>query len=397
MSRPSAVVISPEAPYPMHGGGAIRTASLLHYLSPRYDVDLILFRQAGDSDPALSLPPGLVRHVQTVTLPFHSRQPLAWLLRNGRRWVLGAPPLLDRFSGQSGEIASALAGRQLRRWSDRALLVRSLRRAACARMRPHYSRFTQHRVCVACILRAIDSWPLSVAHTRFERAYIREERRWLPRFSHLLATSEDDASRLMYLAPDTPVTVYPNALPLVPVPERPEEEMVIAFLGQLRISPQHRGRAISGEGHLASACRAVSGSQAPADRQEPGSAIAQYLNGSTRIETTGPVEDAVAELAKVQVAIVPLLSGSGTRLKILEAWAAARPVVATSIGAEGLGRAPWKSTFCWPTRRLRSSRLFHNCWVQKKEDAKSGVQGVIPTRRVLRGKRRGRVCPCSLI
>jgi glycosyltransferase involved in cell wall biosynthesis len=48
------------------------------------------------------------------------------------------------------------------------------------------------------------------------------------------------------------------------------------------------------------------------------------------------VEDAVAELARAQVSIVPLLAGSGTRFKILEAWAAALPVVSTSIGAEGL-------------------------------------------------------------
>jgi glycosyltransferase involved in cell wall biosynthesis len=31
-----------------------------------------------------------------------------------------------------------------------------------------------------------------------------------------------------------------------------------------------------------------------------------------------------------------LLSGSGTRFKILEAWAGARAVVSTTIGAEGL-------------------------------------------------------------
>jgi glycosyltransferase involved in cell wall biosynthesis len=31
-----------------------------------------------------------------------------------------------------------------------------------------------------------------------------------------------------------------------------------------------------------------------------------------------------------------LLTGSGTRLKILEAWAAGVPVVSTAIGAEGL-------------------------------------------------------------
>jgi glycosyltransferase involved in cell wall biosynthesis len=35
--------------------------------------------------------------------------------------------------------------------------------------------------------------------------------------------------------------------------------------------------------------------------------------------------------------VVPLLAASGTRLKILEAWAAGLPVVSTAMGAEGLG------------------------------------------------------------
>jgi len=50
----------------------------------------------------------------------------------------------------------------------------------------------------------------------------------------------------------------------------------------------------------------------------------------------GPVQNAVCELAQSRVAVVPLLSGSGTRLKILEAWAAGVPVVSTTLGAEGL-------------------------------------------------------------
>jgi glycosyltransferase involved in cell wall biosynthesis len=48
------------------------------------------------------------------------------------------------------------------------------------------------------------------------------------------------------------------------------------------------------------------------------------------------VDDAVLELARAKVAVVPLLAGSGTRLKILEAWAAGVPVVSTFLGAEGL-------------------------------------------------------------
>ena len=54
------------------------------------------------------------------------------------------------------------------------------------------------------------------------------------------------------------------------------------------------------------------------------------------IQVTGFVEDAVSAIAQSQVAIVPLLAGSGTRVKILEAWAAGTPVVSTTLGAEGL-------------------------------------------------------------
>jgi glycosyltransferase involved in cell wall biosynthesis len=41
-------------------------------------------------------------------------------------------------------------------------------------------------------------------------------------------------------------------------------------------------------------------------------------------------------LARSTAIVVPLRSGGGTRLKILEAMAMARPVVSTAIGAEGL-------------------------------------------------------------
>jgi glycosyltransferase involved in cell wall biosynthesis len=65
-------------------------------------------------------------------------------------------------------------------------------------------------------------------------------------------------------------------------------------------------------------------------------AVRKNIDSDARIEFTGPVENAVAELASAKVVVVPLLAGSGTRFKIIEAWAAGRAVVSTSIGAEGL-------------------------------------------------------------
>jgi glycosyltransferase involved in cell wall biosynthesis len=58
--------------------------------------------------------------------------------------------------------------------------------------------------------------------------------------------------------------------------------------------------------------------------------------GPEGVTASGQIEDAVAELATARLAIVPLQAGSGTRLKILEAWQARTPVVSTRLGAEGL-------------------------------------------------------------
>jgi glycosyltransferase involved in cell wall biosynthesis len=66
-------------------------------------------------------------------------------------------------------------------------------------------------------------------------------------------------------------------------------------------------------------------------------AVARLVAGDARIVLAGPMDDAVATLAEAKLCVVPLLSGSGTRFKILEAWAAGRAVVSTSLGAEGLG------------------------------------------------------------
>lgn len=46
------------------------------------------------------------------------------------------------------------------------------------------------------------------------------------------------------------------------------------------------------------------------------------------------------ELREVRVVAAPLFAGGGTKLKVIEGMAAARPVVTTSIGAEGIPSSP---------------------------------------------------------
>ncbi|MGY2078778.1 glycosyltransferase [Modestobacter sp. SYSU DS0657] len=54
------------------------------------------------------------------------------------------------------------------------------------------------------------------------------------------------------------------------------------------------------------------------------------------VEVTGTVADLAPWYERTRVSLAPLRAGGGSRLKILESLAAGRPVVATTIGAEGL-------------------------------------------------------------
>jgi polysaccharide biosynthesis protein PslH len=68
----------------------------------------------------------------------------------------------------------------------------------------------------------------------------------------------------------------------------------------------------------------------------------QRLASLPGITVTGSVPDVRPYLASAAVAIAPILIGSGTRLKILEAFAMRKAVVSTSIGCEGLAVEPGK-------------------------------------------------------
>jgi polysaccharide biosynthesis protein PslH len=61
-----------------------------------------------------------------------------------------------------------------------------------------------------------------------------------------------------------------------------------------------------------------------------------YQLAGNGVEVVGEVADAIAYVQAGQVSIVPLLSGSGMRAKIIEAMALGSIVISTSIGAEGI-------------------------------------------------------------
>jgi len=333
VNRPRALLVSPEAPYPLDGGGALRTASLLHYLAARYDVDLIAFQHPGQRIVE-NLPPGLVRRASLVPLRHHAPGVFARALRNASRVIRQRPPLVDRFGGYEDEIRAAIGDRRYEVcvlehfWTASYLpLMRSV--ADRTLLDLHNIESAWHASCAATA-----GFPRNVLHRAFAAASLREERNRLKLCDLALVTSEDDARRVRGICASTPSSVYPNAIPWR-FDEHTEPDFAIAFSGNMEYEPNQTGlrwflreiwplvRARFPELQFR-----VIGKNA--------SAIAGDAAEAENVSCTGPVEDPFAHLTRAMLCVAPLRSGSGTRLKIIEAWAASRAVVSTNLGAEGL-------------------------------------------------------------
>jgi len=334
LNKPSALLLSPEAPYPPIGGGALRTASLVEYLGRRFELDIIVFRQPGAPDPSARIPKALVRRTIVLDLPPTGRSFLSRSTRNLRRMARGVPPLNDRFAGFAEQIDSALAGRRYDLAIAEHFWVAGYREVLAR----HANRVGLDLHNIESILfermSMNEPWPASSMHKQFNRICREMEEKLLPEFSFLMVTSERDGETAAALAPKSKVVVFPNTIPLQPLPSVPREEAVI-FTGNLEYHPNTGAVRYFHDKiwPLLAACKPKMVWKIAGINPQ---AVAGIVAGSPRVDLIGPVEDSAATIATAQVAVIPLLAGSGTRLKILDAWAAGTPVVSTSIGAEGL-------------------------------------------------------------
>src|SRR5438045_1577247 len=108
--RRRALFVAPEAPYPMVGGGALRSASLLEYLARSCSVDAVVFRQP---EARVAFPSGRIDRLFTIELPVHSKHQAVRMLRNGHRLLRRSPPLIDRFAGFGAQLDAFLKDRPL--------------------------------------------------------------------------------------------------------------------------------------------------------------------------------------------------------------------------------------------------------------------------------------------
>jgi len=162
----------------------------------------------------------------------------------------------------------------------------------------------------------------------------RLEKTILKEIDFLVAISERDKSMLQSFNREVKAISIPAGIDLSAYTSRSwKKTMNIGFIGALDWAPNQEGlrwmlKEILPGIRAAGIILHIAGRNAPPDIRE--------LLRQEGIKFHDEVNDAIHYITSFGIMVVPLLSGSGIRIKILEALALERCIITTSIGAEGI-------------------------------------------------------------
>lgn len=328
--------ISTWFPYPLDNGSRIRVRHLLEALAGRHVVHLVSFLPGPESNKGFGELAGLCADVRVV-----ERDPF-WRDSRGALAAHFSMTPWDVILGYSQEMVNLV--RQVSQEVDFDLVIASTLEVA------------PYALQVAGVPRLLEEhnfvtrWLEEHYHNQRDPIHkaacwvswqkcLHYERQTYPNFNAVTMVSERDRQAVVESIPNYQgrLEVIPNGVDLstrFPGMAQVEADTLV-FNGSLTYSLN------------ADAMRFFTRDVWPSIRQaRPGARLritgacdgvdTSWLPDGIGIELTGYLVDVRPVVAGSWLAVAPLLAGSGTRLKILEAMALGTPVVATRKGAEGL-------------------------------------------------------------
>lgn len=336
-----ALLITTENPFPADSGGRLRLRGILDVLARRFAIDLVTYERPESADLAQARSRlNLVQVPRTVT-PLSAAFRSLYRRRNcgymGHADVDMLTPVRALCSTESYRavfIDNTMLGYfipRLRPLQPRARFVtiaHNFETSLCQQLAGAQRSFARRML-----------FSLSARHT------LREERRVCRQTDLLLATSHEEAASFAALEPAVAgkTIVVPSCIDAESYSRvrhrRPDGESIV-FSGDMAYFPN-----VAAARHFHANIFPILRRRRPGVRlrvvgRNPHPTLVDIARRDPSVTVTGYVDDAAAEIVKSDVVIVPLLHGSGTRLKILEAWAVDRPVVSTAKGCEGLECSP---------------------------------------------------------
>ncbi|WP_179300196.1 glycosyltransferase [Pseudothioclava arenosa] len=158
----------------------------------------------------------------------------------------------------------------------------------------------------------------------------------------LWCCSEADIARARSLGIATPAHVVPNAPPpwARPMPLRPARAPRLLFMAHLGYPPNIGAARMLIEGILPGLRASLPGAEAVVAGRDPAPDLLAAARGVAGLRLPADPGDPAPLYDRASVAVMPILEGGGTRIKVLEALRVGRPIVASAKAVEGHGLTP---------------------------------------------------------
>lgn len=337
------LLLTSSLPYPAHGGGALRTLGIIRGLYEAGEtVSLLSFHD--DSVPAGStplaeyctrietVPPpqrGMVDRLRALFLSAHpdlAGRLESAALRHKLEQVL-ASEAFDIVQFQGLEMAIYLP------------LVRKIQPKAKLIYDAFNAEYVLQRRIAEVEEASLRRLP-AMLYSRIQAQRIeRFEREICNAANAVIAVSPEDVEALKPLRPDPQIHLLPNGI-FVDNYAKPNETLdlgrnVLVFTGKMDYRPNVDAALWFTSSILPLVQNRIPDTKLYIVGQQPHRAL-RTLRERENVEITGWVAQVQPFLYAADLYVAPLRMGAGTRLKMLEAMAAGRAVVATSVAASGL-------------------------------------------------------------
>ncbi len=337
LSQPSVLAVTSQLPWPLDSGGHLRSYHVLRALASHFRVRLVAGIPSGTTPTLAPL------HEAGIT-------------------VLPVPLPRRHWTSEAARLAGALLTREpyvLYRRHDWAAMHTAVAHAvavdapACLYL-DHLDSFlfARHRGQSRVVIDLHNVYSRLAARTATEdgvnpatRLFLRREAQRLALLEaraaqetdQVLAVSDDEAEYFSDLGGRT--TVVPNGVDVARYAALPtgrrDGAPNILFVGTLNWTPNVQAVTTLATDVLPAVRRILPEATLTLVGRDPAPAVSA-LAGTPGLHLAGAVPEVLPWLASATLLAVPLESGGGTRLKILEAFAAGLPVVSSAVGCEGI-------------------------------------------------------------
>lgn len=341
--------ITEELPYPLDSGGNVRTFNLMKSLATRHEIILIATSRHPVDEAAMSILGPICKRIRIERITSRGLFSQAWIgvtsLIMRRSLILNR----HRYRAVARAIISELHLHENAQAGDScchvdAVYFNHLDAAVYEPLIPKgiFRILDEHNVLVNQA-----GSMLGTEHNFVRNALLRREVRVLKKIEPqmcnkmdlCLACSEVDAQALRSLGVTAAIAEIPNGVDISAfswddkIVDRAHE---VVFFGTLDYPPCEQGlwyflKNIFPLLHSEDPTLSVK-----IIGRNPSRRLIDFSASCSNVRLMGRVPDIRSHVQRARVCIVPLLSGSGTRLKILEAFALGTPVVSTTIGVEGI-------------------------------------------------------------